>query len=82
MRRSTHLTDEEKQNGKRAVLRPSEEIQKKMQPISREDFTRLVKKEDGEAMMTPDEIRQAAIQETAEEHNCPLVATRARVTYN
>ena len=41
---SARLTEEENQNGKRAVLIPSQEIQKKMQPITREDFPRLVKK--------------------------------------
>lgn len=34
MKRSWELTDEEKQNGKRAVLIPSVDIQAKMQPIS------------------------------------------------
>jgi hypothetical protein len=38
------LTPEEKQNGKRAVLIPSAEIQAKMHAITREDFARLVKK--------------------------------------
>jgi ribosomal protein L19E len=41
---STKLTAEEKQNGKRKVLIPSQEIQDMMQPISREDFASLVKK--------------------------------------
>jgi hypothetical protein len=41
---SSKLTDEEKQNGKRAILIPSSDIQEKMQPITREDFARLVKK--------------------------------------
>jgi hypothetical protein len=44
MSASPKLTEEEKQNGKRAVLIPSADIQKKMQPITREDFTQLVKK--------------------------------------
>jgi hypothetical protein len=44
MRRSTKLTDDEKQNGKRKLLTPSEEIQEKMHPITREEFARLVKK--------------------------------------
>jgi hypothetical protein len=44
MRRSTKLTDEEKQNGKRAVLIPSPDIQEKMHPITHEDFARLVKR--------------------------------------
>jgi hypothetical protein len=44
MRRSSKLTDEEKQNGKRKLLIPSKEIQEQMQPITREDFARLVKK--------------------------------------
>ena len=41
---SPKLTDEEKQNGKRAVLIPSKDIQEKMHPITRESFTRLVKR--------------------------------------
>jgi tmRNA-binding protein len=41
---STKLTDKEKQNGKRKLLIPSEEIQELMEPISEEEFTRLVKK--------------------------------------
>ncbi len=41
---SPKLTDEEKQNGKRKLLVPSKEIQELVQPITREDFTRLVKK--------------------------------------
>jgi len=41
---SSKLTDAEKQNGKRAVLIPSADIQEKMRPITREDFTRLVRK--------------------------------------
>jgi ribosomal protein L19E len=41
---SSKLTAEEKQNGKRKVLIPSKEIQEQMQPITREEFTRLVKK--------------------------------------
>lgn len=41
---SAKLTDKEKQNGKRKLLIPSKEIQELMQPISREDFTRLVKR--------------------------------------
>jgi hypothetical protein len=41
---STKLTDAEKQNGKRAVLIPSAGIQEKMHPITREDFSRLVRK--------------------------------------
>jgi len=41
---STKLSDEEKHNGKRAVLIPSADIQKKMQPITRGDFTRLVRR--------------------------------------
>jgi hypothetical protein len=44
MGRSSGLTEADKQNGKRAVLIPSEDIQKKMRPITREDFTRLVKR--------------------------------------
>jgi hypothetical protein len=41
---SHKLTEQEKQNGKRAVLIPSEDIQKLMQPISHEDFADLVRK--------------------------------------
>lgn len=44
MSQSTKLTDEEKQNGKRRVLIPSQEIQYLMEPITEEDFARLVKK--------------------------------------
>jgi hypothetical protein len=41
---SPKLTDEEKLNGKRKVLIPSKEIQELMHPVTREEFTRLVKK--------------------------------------
>ena len=41
---STKLTDEEKQNGKRKLLIPSEEIQELMEPITLEEFTELVKR--------------------------------------
>jgi hypothetical protein len=41
---SSKLTETEKQNGKRKLLIPSEEIQELMQPITDEDFSRLVKK--------------------------------------
>lgn len=42
---SSKLTDKEKQNGKRKLLIPSKEIQELMQhPVTREDFTRLVKR--------------------------------------
>jgi ribosomal protein L19E len=44
MSSSSKLTDEEKQNGKRKLLISSKEIQEKMQPITREDFARLVKR--------------------------------------
>jgi hypothetical protein len=44
MRQSAKLTDKEKQNGKRAILIPSEDIQEKMQPITIQQFTDLVKK--------------------------------------
>jgi hypothetical protein len=43
-RKTTKLTEEEKQNGKRKLLIPSEEIQELMQPITREEFACLVKK--------------------------------------
>ncbi len=38
------LTDEEKQNGKRKLLIPSEDIQELMEPITLEEFTDLVSK--------------------------------------
>ncbi len=41
---SPKLTEEEKQNGKRKVLIPSQEIQDLMQPITHDEFRRLVKK--------------------------------------
>ncbi len=41
---SAKLTDEEKQNGKRKLLIPSEEIQDLMEPITEEDFASLVKR--------------------------------------
>jgi hypothetical protein len=41
---SPKLTDEEKQNGKRKLLTPSEEIQELMEPVSYGEFTGLVKK--------------------------------------
>jgi len=44
MPQSTKLTDEEKQNGKRKLLIPSEDIQELMEPITEEEFTALVKK--------------------------------------
>jgi hypothetical protein len=44
MSRSSKLTDEEKQNGKRKLLIPSKEIQEQMHPITHEEFARLVKK--------------------------------------
>ncbi len=44
MLRSHKLTESEKQNGKRKLLIPSEEIQELMQPITREEFARLVTK--------------------------------------
>jgi len=46
MPRSTSLTKEEKQNGKRKFLTPLPETlaECEMHPITREDFTRLVKK--------------------------------------
>jgi hypothetical protein len=46
MPRSTKLTDEEKQNGKRKFLTPlaSTLEESEMHPVTREDFTRLVKK--------------------------------------
>lgn len=44
MPQSTKLTDEEKQNGKRKLLIPSEDIQELMEPITLEEFTDLVAK--------------------------------------
>ncbi len=44
MAQSTKLTPEEKQNGKRKLLIPSKEIQEKMEPISLEMFTGIVRK--------------------------------------
>jgi hypothetical protein len=41
---SQKLTDEEKQNGKRKLLIPSKEIQEQMHQVTREQFTRLIKK--------------------------------------
>ena len=41
MSQSTKLTEEEKNNGKRKLLIPSEEIQELMQPFTFEDFTEL-----------------------------------------
>lgn len=41
---ASKLTPEEKQNGKRKLLIPSKEIQELMEPITREDFARLVKR--------------------------------------
>jgi hypothetical protein len=41
---SAKLTESEKQNGKRKFLNPSKEIQEIMQPVTREDFARLVKR--------------------------------------
>jgi ribosomal protein L19E len=44
MAKSSKLTDEEKKNGKRKLLIPSQEIQELMEPITREEFARLIKK--------------------------------------
>jgi hypothetical protein len=44
MPRSTALTKEEKENGKRKLLIPSEEIQELMEPIEYKEFVRLVKR--------------------------------------
>ena len=44
MIRSSKLTEEEKQNGKRKLLIPSEKIQELMLPITFEDFADLVVK--------------------------------------
>jgi hypothetical protein len=41
---SPKLTKEEKQNGKRKLLIPSEEIQELMEPITLEEFESVVKK--------------------------------------
>jgi hypothetical protein len=42
MKISTKLSDEEKQNGKRKLLIPSEEIQELMEPLTEEEFAALV----------------------------------------
>lgn len=44
MTKSTKLTDDEKQNGKRKLLIPSQDIQELMEPLTLEDFTDLVAK--------------------------------------
>jgi hypothetical protein len=44
MQKPTKLTEEEKQNGKRKLLIPSEEIQEMMEPIAFEDFAELITK--------------------------------------
>ena len=44
MPRSGTLTEKEKQNGKRKLLIPSEDIQELMEPLTLEDFTDLVAK--------------------------------------
>jgi hypothetical protein len=41
---TSKLTDEEKRNGKRSLLIPSQEIQEMMEPLTFEDFTDLVTK--------------------------------------
>ncbi len=41
---SPKLTEAEKQNGKRKLLIPSEEIQELMEPITQDDFSRIVKR--------------------------------------
>lgn len=41
---STKLTEQEKQNGKRKLLVPSEDIQELMEPITEEEFAALVRK--------------------------------------
>jgi hypothetical protein len=42
MRRSSKLTKKEKRAGKRKLLIPSAEVQKLMQPITREEFEGIV----------------------------------------
>ena len=44
MAQSTKLTEKEKQNGKRKLLIPSEDIQELMEPLTLEEFTDLVAK--------------------------------------
>lgn len=44
MPKSSALTEQEKENGNRKLLIPSTEIQELMQPITREDFARIVGK--------------------------------------
>lgn len=44
MSQTSKLTEQEKQNGKRKLLIPSEDIQELMVPITEEEFVALVKK--------------------------------------
>ena len=44
MPQSSKLTDKEKQNGKRKLLIPSQDIQELMEPLTLEEFTDLVAK--------------------------------------
>lgn len=52
------LTDAEKQNGKRAVLIPSPEIQEMMEPISLDEFTGVVRKAIPPSPPSPTEAKQ------------------------
>ncbi len=44
MNQSSKLTEEEKRNGKRKFLIPSQEIQNMMEPTTEEEFASLVKR--------------------------------------
>lgn len=44
MAQSSQLTAKEKQNGKRKLLIPAEDIQELMEPITLEEFTDLITK--------------------------------------
>ena len=55
---ASKLTDEEKQNGKRKLLIPSEEIQELMEPVSMDDFAVLVRKTIPPSPPSPTEAKQ------------------------
>jgi hypothetical protein len=55
---SPKLTDAEKQNGQRAVLIPSSEIQEMMKPISLDEFTGVVHKAIPPSPPDPTEAKQ------------------------
>ena len=62
MSERSKLTLEEKQNGKRKLLIPSEEIQELMQPITEDEFALLVKK----AIPPSPQLDRAAHQTSAD----------------